>query len=146
MRGLFDGLFKKNKSSQEQQEEAPAATGPGGERSSTRRGEASQSPATVDLSDQVVVKSNKTPDDWMMGVQGLQLTLSNRSSTTVTSARVEVSYYSEQNDLLQKKTVSFANVGPKKSQTVAAPDHRMADRVEYTLLSATGEADAYARQ
>jgi hypothetical protein len=59
---------------------------------------------------------------------------------------VEVSYFSEQNDLLQKKTLSFSNIAPQKSQTLSAPDHRLADHVQYNVTSATGESSAYANK
>jgi hypothetical protein len=64
----------------------------------------------------------------------------------VKTAAAEVFYYSEQNSLLEKKTVYFSNVGPKKSQTVAAPDHRLADHVDYKIISATGSEDSYVKQ
>jgi hypothetical protein len=82
----------------------------------------------------------------MMGVQGLKITLYNRSTTTVNKAIVEVLYYSEQNSLLEKKTIQFSNIASKKSQTIAATDHRLADHVEYKIISATGIEDAYAKQ
>src|SRR6476469_6351751 len=95
---------------------------------------------------QVQMKSNQSPADWMMGVQGLKLTLYNKSPAQLKNATVEVSYYSEQNDLLQKKTLQFSNIAPQKSQTLPAPDHRLADHVEYNVISASGESSAYAKQ
>ena len=82
----------------------------------------------------------------MMGVQGAKLSLRNESNTEVKSAAVEISYFSEQNTLLEKKTVHFNNVPAKKTKTIAIPDHRTAGRISYHLLSATGEEAAYARQ
>jgi P pilus assembly chaperone PapD len=82
----------------------------------------------------------------MMGVKNLKLTLSNRSNLTINSAKVEVLYYSEQNNLLDKKILSFSNIPPGKSQTLPAPDQRLADHIEYKILSANGVDNAYARQ
>jgi hypothetical protein len=80
----------------------------------------------------------------MMGVQGLKVTLYNRSSLPLKSAQVEVLYYSDENSLLYKKVLSFENIPSKKSMTLSAPDHRLADHVDYKVLSATGLQDAYA--
>jgi hypothetical protein len=57
-----------------------------------------------------------------------------------------VLYYSEQNTLLDKKILSFSNIPPGKSQTVPAPDQRLADHIEYKILSANGVDNAYAKQ
>jgi hypothetical protein len=144
IRGLLNVLFKKNKKEQEADDARAASTTSNG-RSASRRDE-EQSATIVDLSDQVQVRSNQSPADWMMGVQGLKLTLYNKSAAQLKNATVEVSYFSEQNDLLQKKTLSFSNIAPQKSQTVSAPDHRLADHVTYNVISATGESSAYANK
>jgi hypothetical protein len=144
IRGLLNVLFKKNKKEQEA-EDTRAANTSGNGRSASRRDE-EQGTTSVDLSDQVQVRSNQSPADWMMGVQGLKLTLYNKSAAQLKNATVEVSYFSEQNDLLQKKTLSFSNIAPQKSQTVSAPDHRLADHVQYNVISATGESSAYANK
>ena len=80
----------------------------------------------------------------MMGVKNLKLTLVNQSNLTITAAKIEVLYLSEQNTVLEKKILSYANIAPNKSQTVPAPDHRLADHIEYKVLSATGIENAYA--
>jgi hypothetical protein len=144
LKTLFGGLFKKNKK-EETPQETRSADNSNNERNSTRRSEES-APAIVDLSDEVDIRMNKGDDDWMMGVQGLKLTLYNRSTATLKNASVEVLYYSEQNNLLQKKVIHFSNIPSGKSQTVAAPDHRLADHIDYKILSATGEENAYAKQ
>jgi hypothetical protein len=144
IRGLLNVLFKKNKKEQAADETRTANTTSNG-RSASRRDE-EQGTTTIDLSDQVQVRSNQSPADWMMGVQGLKLTLYNKSAAQLKNATVEVSYFSEQNDLLQKKTLSFSNIGPQKSQTLSAPDHRLADHVQYNVISASGESNAYANK
>jgi hypothetical protein len=147
LKQILGGLFRKNKKDETVQDEPKPADRNTNERNATRRDEQSSAETvTVDLADQVDIKTNKSADEWMMGVQGLKLTLYNRSSTALQSAVVEVLYYSEQNNLLDKKTVYFSNVASKKSQTVAAPDHRMADHVEYKVVSAKGTENAYAKQ
>jgi hypothetical protein len=82
----------------------------------------------------------------MLGVQGLKLTLINRSNSTVEKAAVEVVYYNEQNAVQDKKILTLTNIGPKKSQVLSVPDNRMADHAEYKLLSATGSQEGYAKQ
>jgi hypothetical protein len=146
LKQILGGLFKKNKKDETAQAEPKPAGTNSNERKATRRDEQATEISTVDLAEQVDIKLNKNSDDWMMGVQGLKITLYNRSTTTVNKAIVEVLYYSEQNSLLEKKTIQFSNIASKKSQTIAAPDHRLADHVEYKIISATGIEDAYAKQ
>jgi hypothetical protein len=146
LKELFGGLFKKHQKEETTQAEPKASGNNNNERTATHRDESPVETTTVDLADQVDVKLNKSTDDWMMGVQGLKLTLYNRSAATLKTAAVEVRYYSEENSLLEKKTVYFSNIASKKSQTLAAPDHRLADHVEYKILSAVGTEDAYAKQ
>jgi len=100
----------------------------------------------ADLSGQVSIGMNRSGGDWMMGVQGLTLTLRNNSAYTLASALVEVRYYSEDKTLLEKKTVRFGKIAAGKSATLPAPDHRMADHADCALLSAEGNGEAYARQ
>jgi hypothetical protein len=141
-------LFKK-KNSDEATENSPSKpTGnKNGERTATRRNDDAEANAAItDVSDQVEIKTNKIADSWMMGVKNLKLTLSNRSKLTINSAKVEVLYYSEQNNLLDKKILTFSNIPPGKSQTVPAPDQRLADHIEYKILSANGVDNAYAKQ
>lgn len=136
LKEVLGGLFKKKKEEPVQQEPQPASTN-GNERTATRRDETAAS-STVNIADQVDIKMNKNSDDWMMGVEGLKLTLYNRSTVTLNKATVEVLYYSEQNSLLDKKILYFSNIASQKSQTLPAPDHRTADHVEYRVVSATG--------
>ena len=82
----------------------------------------------------------------MLGVKNLKLTLFNRSTLTVNSAKVEVQYFSDNNELLETKTFSFSNILPKKSQTLAVPDQRLADHIEYKVLSAMGMEKAFANR
>lgn len=146
LKELIRGIFgkKKNKPAAE---DAKPADNSNNERTATRRSEETPSaPVIINLADQVDIKMNTNDADWMMGVQGLKLTLFNRSKMTLKKAAVELSYYSDQNTLLEKKVIYFSNVSAGKKQTVAAADHRLADHVEYTLLSASGESEAYVKQ
>lgn len=85
------------------------------------------------------------PNEWMMGIKGAKATLTNRSSDAIVKAVVEVLYYSEDNDLLDKKTISFSNIKSKQSQTVAVADHATATRLEYNVISATGANEPFAK-
>jgi hypothetical protein len=82
----------------------------------------------------------------MMGVTGLKITLRNRSNVTLQTAAVDVRYYNESNELLDKKMVYFSNVPPKGKLTLAAPDHKFADHVDYKLAAVSAKEDRYARQ
>lgn len=102
--------------------------------------------SNVDIANFIKVSSNSPGENWMMGVTGLKLTLHNKSTETVKTAAVEVRYYNEDKDLLEKKVVYFNNVSPKASQTVAAPDHRLAERADYQLISAVPKEEGIVKQ
>ena len=82
------------------------------------------------------------PNEWMMGIKGAKATLVNRNAETIQKAVVEVQYYDDDNNLLQKRTVSFEKVRGKDSKTISIPDHPTATRVDYSLLSVTGKTAA----
>jgi hypothetical protein len=100
--------------------------------------------STASLMEEVEVISN-APDNWMLGVKNLKVTLRNRSNVTIQTASVAVNYYDENNRLLEKKLVYFSNVAPNAKATVAAPDHKFADHVDLRLTSATAKEDRYAK-
>jgi hypothetical protein len=99
---------------------------------------------TASLMEQVDISSN-APDSWMMGVKNLKMTLRNRSNVTIQTASVLVSYYNENNDLLEKKLVYFNNVAPKSKAVAAAPDSKFADHVDFKLTSVSAKEDRYAQ-
>ena len=143
--GFIDKLGKK-KQKESVPEDQSATTPSSGERKSTRRDDETAKPAEeVDLTSLIDITANN-PDNWMMGVKGLKLTLRNRSNEIIKTAIVELRYYNEQNSLLEKKLIYFTNVAPKKSLTVLAPDHRLADHTDFKLLSVSNKEDAYVRQ
>lgn len=127
--------------------EKPQSTAqePGTERKAKRRGDDETKPAEAasngataektNFDDLVDITSNEPAEKWMLGVHGLKLTIRNRSTETLRTAAVEVRYYSEQNELLEKKVLHFTNVPPSKSATLPVPDHRLADHTEYRFLS-----------
>lgn len=132
---------------EEADETPPASPAPGsGERRSTRRGEeGTPAPDRAELARQVDVVANNS-DNWMMGVKDLKLTVRNYNAVTLKSATVEVSYFSESDNLIEKKTVKVSNIPAKGRKTVAAPDQRLADHVELKVLSVTADDEAYAQQ
>jgi hypothetical protein len=136
------GFFEKLKQKKANDEASPApersTPGSGGERKSQRRDETAGVGQVVDLSESVSLTSNQNSGQWMMGVKGAKITLKNNSSHAVTTAVVEVVYYNEQNEVLDRKSLSFRNVPAKKSATLPAPDHRLADHIDYRVVSASG--------
>ena len=145
---IRDIFTKKNK--KEETAKAPAVIEndprPAENRQSARREETeTQQEAEVSLADQVDIFSN-APETWMMGVKNLKLTLRNRSNVTIQTAVVNVLYYNENNQLLDKKMVYFNNVAPKGKLTMNAPDHKFADHVDFKLGAVTAREDRYARQ
>ena len=123
---IFAGIFGKKKQKQAEEET--------GERTAKRREEV----ATVNLINDVELKLKQDTDNWMMGVQNAEITLYNRSSFSLSTAVVEVSYLNEENTLLEKRTIHFNNIAAKKSNTSAVPPHRTAHHLNYKILSATG--------
>lgn len=104
-----------------------------------KKEEAEGAVATVDLKSQVEVRLKENPDQWMMGVQGAKLVVNNRSDTEVKTAAVEVTYLSEDKEVIERKVIQVGTIKKNKSKTIAVPDHRTANHVSYKLLSATGE-------
>jgi hypothetical protein len=94
----------------------------------------------IDISDEVRVRVDKDPSDWMMGVKGQKLVVSNRSEYTLNAAVIELQYYSEENSLLDKKKLEISGLAKGKSKSIPIPDHKMADHVEAIVSSAKGEA------
>lgn len=136
----IDGFFGKFKS---KKKEEPASTGPDAEgvRHSNKRTEAQDAtaPDAEQLEQQVTITATEPAENWMLGLKGLKLTLHNESNFKLSKAAVEVSYFNEENTLLEKKTVLFQNVPAHKAITLAAPDHRLASYAKHQLLSVSGE-------
>ncbi len=141
--GLFKKLTKKdNPIPDDPKTEKKSTETSNGERIATRRND--EGIISENLADEVDIKMNKN-NEWMMGVQGLKLTLYNRSNVTIKSAAVEVLYFNEHKSVIEKKLIYFFDIPAKKSQTVAAPDQRLADYAEYKIISVKGVDDAFAR-
>ena len=130
---LFD-IFRKKPDEAKQAETQPAEN-KAGERSASRREE------SADLAQLVHVRFD-VPNEWMMGIHGAKATLVNRGSETVQKATVEVQYFDDDNQLLQKKIISFDKVGGKGSKTISIPDHPTATKVDYSLVSVVGKPAA----
>ena len=149
---VLKGIFTKKEKKEESQNDASVLEDPkpANNRQATRRDEtaaddhAATEISAASLMEQVDLSSN-APENWMMGVKNLKITLKNRSNVTIQAASVAVSYYNENNELLEKKLIYFSNVAPKSKATVAAPDHKFADHVDFKLTTITGKEDRYAR-
>lgn len=151
---VLKGIFskKENKTESKSDEAVIEDPKPANNRQATRRETEnntldSDSPSkefsTASLMDQVDISSN-APDNWMLGVKNLKITLKNRSNATIQAASVTVNYYDENNRLLEKKLVYFNNIAPKGKATAAVPDHKFADHIDLRLTSATAKEDRYA--
>jgi len=148
LKETINDLFKKKKEEPADDPEVIPNRSTGG-RTARKRDDGVAAPeerSTINLEEQVQIRSNQTDDNWMLGVKGLKLTVINRSNSTVEKASVEVVYFNEQNAVLDKKVLNCSNIGPKKSVLLSVPDNRLADHAEYKLISATGTQDGYARQ
>jgi hypothetical protein len=99
---------------------------------------------SITLADYIDITSN-APDNWMMGISGLKITLRNRSNVVIQTAAVNVLYYDANNKLLDRKMVYFSHVPAKGKLTQPAPDHKFADHVEIKLNAASAKEDRYAR-
>lgn len=136
LRDKIADLFRKKPD--EKKEEAKPVEEENGERRSVRR------EAGSNLAQMVTVKF-AIPNDWMMGIKGAKATLTNRSSEAIVKAVVEVVYYNDDNDVLDKRTITFGNIKSKQTQTISVPDHQTATRLEYNVISATGAGEPFAR-
>lgn len=130
LKDKFLDLFKKKPDESKEEERRSTGT-ENGERVSTRR------ESSANLAQMVHVRFD-VPNDWMMGIKGAKATLVNRSSEKIKSATVEVLYYNDDNELLQKKVVTFGKIDAKESGTITIPDHSTATKVDYQVLSVTG--------
>ena len=137
LRDKIADLFKKKP--EEKGEEARPVEEENGQRQSTRR-EAGSS-----LVQMVTVKFT-VPNEWMMGIKGAKATLTNRSSEAIAKAVVEVVYYNDDNDILDKRTISFGSIKSRQTQTVSIPDHQTATRLEYNVVSVTGANEPFAKR
>ncbi len=136
----FFGQFKKKEEPKQSVEEPVKGTTDGQQKAAPHREDeaVAPAPAAINLVDQVDVTSSDPPESFLMGIHGLKVTLNNKSDHTVKSASVEVRYYNEDKELLEKKIVMFTNVPPKKRITMPAPDHRLAAHADTHLLAASG--------
>lgn len=152
---LIKSIFSKKNRKDETQTNRTVSDDPkpANNRQATRRDESDNSSensqsknevSTGDLMEQIDLTSN-SPANWMMGVRNFKITLRNRSNLTIQTASVLVNYYNENNELLEKKLVYFNNIAPKSRLTVAAPDSKFADHVEFKLTSASAKQDSYAK-
>lgn len=90
-----------------------------------------------DITDYLDVKVNTTNYKWLKGVQGLTLTMVNRSTKTIVNATVNVVYLNKDNNIMEKNSIRFRNIRPNKAQTIAAADHPFADHAGYEIVAIT---------
>lgn len=96
-----------------------------------------QNPVTEEtVYDKFKIGIHTTNYPWLKGVQGLTLTLQNKSSQTIRYATVNVVYYTTENAVIERSVIHFKNVLPGKTQAVAAPDHQWAHHAGYEIVSA----------
>ncbi len=142
LKGIFSKKDKKPAADPVDEEPVPANN-----RQSTRRSTQDQTAGSAidfaTLSSMIDISSNE-PDNWMMGITGLKISLRNNNDQSLQTASVTVFYYDNNNQLLDKKLVYFNNVAAHSAKTVAAPDHKFADHVSWKLTSATAREDRYA--
>jgi hypothetical protein len=139
MDGFLDQFKRKKTGTTAEEQQKPVSGQEASKRKLSPKEEATTSvPENVNPADFIDVTKKETQDNWMMGVHGLKFTLRNRGNEVLKTA-IEVRYYNEQNELLQKKVLNVANIPPKKSVTVSAPDHRLADHTDYQLLTVSSQ-------
>jgi hypothetical protein len=140
-KGFLGGLFKKKK--QENEPETNQAEQPEAEQEGRKaRRRSSEAGTAINLAAQIELSSSIQKDSWMLGIVGQNLTLHNNSQELVRSATVEVSYFSEENSLLDQKTLQFSNIAPNGKAKLALPDHRLAHKAKFRLVNATGASTA----
>ena len=145
--GRLFNVFKKDRNNPGPQEGGTATAPRQGERKAQQRaGEQQSQSETVTIQPgDVDLKITGKTEEWMMGVVGQKITLTNKSTAAIQSALVELSYYSEDNRLLDKKKISFGNIAPRRAGTQPIPDHRLASTVSFELISATARQEGIAK-
>lgn len=113
-----------------------------GERRASRRSESS-SDATVSIADRIQINSNAPAENWMTGIQGIKITIKNNSNKVLKYALVEVSYFDEYNNSIDRKKMEFKNIPVGSNQTLPVPEHRTADHINYKLISAEAKEDKF---
>lgn len=131
-------LFRKKDRAEVGSQDTPPAT--------NRQAQKKNSSEVDALSTDKIFLSTNNPDNWMMGINGLKITLRNRNNVPIQSAVVQVKYYDVNNRLLETKTVTFSNVAADGRVTADAPDHKWAERVELQLGPVTAMDNLYAAQ
>lgn len=109
--GFFNKLGKKKVTEPEEVKQEPveqpqrSTTNERSERKATRRGEQVDIPKqTANLDEFIDITSSEASGNWMQGVYGMKLKLHNRSDETVGNAAVEVRYYNEHKELIEKSS------------------------------------------
>jgi len=139
LKGLFS---KKDKKQNEAEENPPAANG---RQAAKRHNENSEEalPTSAELASQIDL-SSEASDNWMMGINGVKLTLRNRNNLPIRSAQVSVLYYDQNNRLLETKSIQFSNIPARGKATQPVPDHKFAAHVEFKLGTVSAEEDRMA--
>lgn len=145
VRNIFGKKEKKNEEAEVPQvNEDPR---PAINRQAQRRGESSGPgvlPGSSELAEHIEISSN-APENWMMGIQDLKVTLRNRNEFAIRKATVDVLYLDRDNKMIDKKTLVFSNVAARNKLVVSAPDHKWADHVEFRLGAVELKDDRYAK-
>ena len=132
--GFIDKLAGKDEESTTEEPSGKSTTTDTGERQSNKRGE-SKTQTDGSIVNQVHLSSDQPTDNWMSGIQGVNISLKNQSNRAIKLAVVEIGYYDADNKLLDKKNIEFRNIPANSGQRLPAPAHRSADHIDYKLLS-----------
>ena len=135
---IIRSVFKKDRKEEAASEQPPAADG----RQAKRRDDGNAPDDKTNLAAMIDLDAS-TPDNWMMGINGMKVTLRNRSNKSI-AATVIVSYLDANKKLLQTRTIRFNNVSARGKATMPAPDHQYADHTSLQLGTITTGEDRYA--
>ncbi len=146
--GVLNSLFSKIKKNPTEGGASPARIPdqtPGGRNARRRSGDPETSNTqgqigkdeTPALSEDLIELSSneKNEEHWQLGIYNFKIALHNHNANAIKNATVSIAYFDENNRLLERKTINYYNVAAGGSQTVAAPDQKWADHLEYQLVA-----------
>jgi serine/threonine-protein kinase len=104
------------------------------EKTESRPKETTDRSLLKEIRSQVSVKSNNYDVGSFGGIRNLQLTVNNDSKYTLDQVVVELQYLKPRDEFLKSEHISFHDIGPKDSKTVAIPKSTRGVKVSFKIL------------
>lgn len=146
LREVVKGIFSKKKEEKSEPIINEPVSVPDRKAKKREEQEVTNQDADISLLAQNIDLFSNSPDNWMMGIKGLKVTLRNNNTVAIQTATVVISYFDGNNKLLEKKSIVFNNIPANGKLTLPAPDHQWAEHTELALGNLSIRKDVYARE